>query len=193
MDNQAVNYPRMCSTPNTKIRAHSKHMKIPSLFLRSALEVSMLHTNCMSCPFMSGFRITIRCWRPYFFSQIISLGILLGHVHGIPHGWIYPNHTVAQHLQMTFLQLLLTSQLRYTICVSILAPQENCNPGRNVMALVMWLLHNLCISATKQHSFHLLHAKHSRTPSAGPTIIMIKTIRTERMNLKCVNIAAFMN
>lgn len=181
-DNQAVNYPRRWSTANTKIRAHSKHTKIPSLFLRSALEVSKLHTNCMSCPFMTVFRITIRCWWPYFFLQIISLGILLSHVHGIPHGWIYPNDIVAQHLQVTFLQLLLTTQLRYTVRVSILAPQENCNPGRNVTALVMWLLHNSCISASKQLSFHLLYAKHSQTPSAGPAIMIMKTIRTERMN-----------
>jgi len=46
-DNQAMNYPRKCSTANTKIRAHSKHTKIPSLFLRSALEVSMLHTHIL--------------------------------------------------------------------------------------------------------------------------------------------------
>jgi hypothetical protein len=62
---------------------------------------------------------------------------------------------------MTFLQLLLTAQLRHTICVSILAPQENCDPGRNVTALVMWLFHNLRISASKHLSFHLLHATHS--------------------------------
>ena len=148
-------------------------MKIHSLFLRSASEISILHTNWKLRPFMTVFCIRFRCWWPYFISQIISLGILLSHVHGIPHGWTYPNHTVAQHLQMTSLQLLLTTQLWYTTCVSILAPQENCNPGINEWHLSHICFTIFCISASKQLSFHLLYTKHSWTPSAGPAMTMM--------------------